>query len=152
MFSPWLDLAFLWARVPLVQVSRHVVFITDAFRRGWVAVWGSWMGYQLQWHTNCLSDDSATSPVLVSTVASGQARVNLHGNHTLTLSQLSSGSSVAQLSSSSAPFTFWASSIMWHALMTAHISGRIETPSPRGPADLESIRGITGRARRSFTP
>ncbi len=34
-FSPWSDLAFLWAGVPLAQVSRHVVVMTDAFTTGW---------------------------------------------------------------------------------------------------------------------
>jgi hypothetical protein len=29
--------------------------------------------------------------------------------------------------------------------MTAHIPGRMETPSPGGPTDLESIQGCTGR-------
>ncbi len=37
-FSPWSDLAFLWAGVPLAQVSRHVVVMTDAFTTGWGAM------------------------------------------------------------------------------------------------------------------
>ncbi len=37
-FSPWSDLAFLWAGVPLAQVSRHVVVMTDASTTGWGAM------------------------------------------------------------------------------------------------------------------
>ncbi len=36
-FSPWTDLAFLRAGVPLEQVSRHVVVTTDASSTGWGA-------------------------------------------------------------------------------------------------------------------
>ncbi|XP_051511818.1 uncharacterized protein LOC127416468 [Myxocyprinus asiaticus] len=38
LFSPWTDLAFLRAGVPLEQVSRHVVVTTDASKTGWGAV------------------------------------------------------------------------------------------------------------------
>ncbi len=37
-FSPWSDLAFLRAGVPLEQVSRHVVVSTDASATGWGAM------------------------------------------------------------------------------------------------------------------
>lgn len=37
LFSPWTDLDFLQVRVPLEQVSRHVV-TKDASRTGWGAV------------------------------------------------------------------------------------------------------------------
>ncbi len=59
-FSPWSDLAFLRAGVPLVQVSRHVVVSTDASAMGWGtmcnghAAAGLWTGPRLQWHVNCL--------------------------------------------------------------------------------------------------
>ncbi len=59
-FSPWTDLAFLWARVPLEQVSRHVVVTTDACSTGWGATFngqaasGLWTGPRLLWHINCL--------------------------------------------------------------------------------------------------
>ncbi len=59
-FSPWSDLAFLRAEVPLEQVSRHVVVSTDASATGWGAMCnghaaaGLWTGPQLQWHINCL--------------------------------------------------------------------------------------------------
>ncbi len=59
-FSPWSDLAFLRAEVPLEQVSRHVVVSTDASATGWGAMCnghaaaGLWTGPQLQCHINCL--------------------------------------------------------------------------------------------------
>ncbi|CAM4571143.1 unnamed protein product [Leuciscus chuanchicus] len=59
-FSPWSDPAFLRARVPLVQVSRHAVVFTDASAMGWGATYkghavsGLWTGPQLHWHINCL--------------------------------------------------------------------------------------------------
>ncbi len=59
-FTPWSDLSFVWAGVPLEQVSRHAVVYTDASAKGWgamfkgLAVSGVWLGPQLHWHINCL--------------------------------------------------------------------------------------------------
>ncbi len=59
-FTPWSDLSFLRAGVPLQQVSRHAVVYTDASAKGWgatfnvLAVSGVWTGPQLHWHINCL--------------------------------------------------------------------------------------------------
>ncbi len=59
-FTPWSDLSFLRAAVPLEQVSRHAVVYTDASAKGWgatfngLAVSGVWMCPQLHWHINCL--------------------------------------------------------------------------------------------------
>ncbi len=59
-FTPWSDLSFLRAGVPLEQVSRHAVVYTDASAKGWgatfngLAVSGAWTGPQLHWHNNCL--------------------------------------------------------------------------------------------------
>ncbi len=59
-FSPWTDLAFLGAGVPLEQVSRHVVVTTDASSTGWGATCNGhaasvlWTGPRLLWHINCL--------------------------------------------------------------------------------------------------
>ncbi len=39
IFSPWSDLSFLWARVPLEQVSRHAVVFTDPSATGWGATY-----------------------------------------------------------------------------------------------------------------
>ncbi len=58
--SPWTDLAFLWAGVPLEQVSRHTVVTTDASSTGWGATCngqaasGLWTGPRLLWHMNYL--------------------------------------------------------------------------------------------------
>ncbi len=58
--SPWNDLAFLQAGVPLEQVSRHTVVTTDASSTGWGATCngqaasGLWTGPRLLWHINCL--------------------------------------------------------------------------------------------------
>ncbi len=49
--SPWMDLAFLRARVPLEQLSRHTVVTTTYNRQ---AASGLWMGPRLLWHINCL--------------------------------------------------------------------------------------------------
>ncbi len=58
--SPWTDLAFLRAGVPLEQVSRHTVVTTDASSTDWGATCngqaasGLWTGPRLLWHINCL--------------------------------------------------------------------------------------------------
>ncbi len=58
--TPWSDLSFLRAGVPLEQVSRHAVVYMDASTTGWgatfngLAVSGVWTGPQLHWHINCL--------------------------------------------------------------------------------------------------
>ncbi len=58
--SPWTDLAFLRAGVPLEQVSRPTVVTTDASSTGWGATCngqaasGLWTGPRLLWHINCL--------------------------------------------------------------------------------------------------
>ncbi len=59
-FTPWSDLSFLRAGVPLEQVSRHAVVYTDASAKGWGATFnghavsGVWTDPQLHWHINCL--------------------------------------------------------------------------------------------------
>ncbi len=81
-FSPWTDLAFLRAGVPLEQVSRHVVVTTDASSTGWGATCngqaasGLWMGPRLLWHINCLE-------LLAVHLAWRQFRPLLLGKHVL---------------------------------------------------------------------
>ncbi len=59
-FTPWSDLSFLRAGVPLEQISRYAVVYTDASAKGWgatfngLAVSGVWTSPQLHWHINCL--------------------------------------------------------------------------------------------------
>ncbi len=81
-FSPWTDLAFLRAGVPLEQVSRHVVVTTDASSTGWGATCngqatsGLWTGPRLLWHINCLE-------LLAVHLALRQCRPLLLGKHML---------------------------------------------------------------------
>ncbi len=55
-FTPWSDLSFPRAGVPLEQVSRHAVVYTDASVKSWWATFnghavsGVWTGPQLHWH------------------------------------------------------------------------------------------------------
>ncbi len=81
-FSPWSNLAFLHAGVPLEQVSRHVVVSTDASTTGWGAMCnghaaaGLWTGHQLQWHINCLE-------LLAVWLALRRFKTLLHERHVL---------------------------------------------------------------------
>ncbi len=81
-FSPWTDLTFLRARMPLEQVSRHVVVTTDASSMGWSAICNGqaasvlWTGPQLIWHINCLE-------LLAVHLALRQYRPLLLGKHVL---------------------------------------------------------------------
>lgn len=121
-FSSCSDHAFLWAKVPLEQVSRHIVVTKDDSRMGWghAALW-SWMGLRLQWHTNFPRiAGSATHPASILTIASGQARVCLHGQHYDgcvhqpggVCSHRMSPSPPLESSATWATFTFWARSIV----------------------------------------
>ncbi len=82
LFSLWSDLAFLWAGVPLGQVSRHVVVTTDASSMGWGATCNRqaaswlWTGPRLLWHINCLE-------LLAVHLALRQFRPLLQGKHML---------------------------------------------------------------------
>ncbi len=81
-FSPWTDLAFLRAGVPLEQVSRHVVVTIDASSTGWGATCngqaasGLWTGPRLLWQVNCLE-------LLAVHLALRQFRPLLLGKHVL---------------------------------------------------------------------
>ncbi len=167
-FSPWTDLAFLWAGVPLEQVSRHVVVTTDASSTGWGATCsgqaasGLWTGPRLLWHINCLE-------LLAVHLALRQFRPLLLGKHVLVStdntaavsyinrmgvydhaachsSPAISSSGVTRGSNRCALSTFRGSSIV--RPMRFHDSSlprRMATPSRDDPADLESIRGSSGR-------
>ncbi len=81
-FTPWSDLSFLRAGVPLEQVSRHAVVYTDASTKGWGAtfnghaVLGVWTGPQLHWHINCLE-------LLAVHLALNRLKRRLRGEHVL---------------------------------------------------------------------
>ncbi len=81
-FTPWSDLSFLRAGVPLEQVSRHAVVYTDASAKGWGATFnghavsGVWTGPQLHWHINCLE-------LLAVHLALNRLKGRLRGEHVL---------------------------------------------------------------------
>ncbi len=81
-FTPWSDLSFLGAGVPLEQVSRHTVVYTDASAKGWGATFnghavsGVWTGPQLHWHINCLE-------LLAVHLALNRLKRRLRGEHVL---------------------------------------------------------------------
>ncbi len=81
-FTPWSDLSFLRAGVPLEQVSRHAVVYTDASAKGWGATFnghavsGVWTGPQLHWHINCLE-------LLAVHLALNRLKRRLRGEHVL---------------------------------------------------------------------
>ncbi len=168
-FSPWSDLAFLRAGVPLEQVSRHVVVSTDASAMGWGAMCnghaaaGLWTGPQLQWHINCLE-------LLAVWLALRRFRTLLHEKHVLVRSDntvtvayinhqggLRSPSHVATRPPSP-PLESEASEVASRrscprraqpcsrrALTSARPSGRMATPPRDTPADLETLRGRSGK-------
>ncbi len=159
-FSPWTDLAFLWAGVPLEQVSRHVVVTTDASSTGWGATCnrqaasGLWMGPRLLWHINCLE-------LLAVHLALRQFRPLLLGKHCGCVVYQPDGgytitphvtarppsppleSHAAQIAAR-CPHSGGAQSCGRRALTTAHFPRRMATPSRDDPADLESIRRSSG--------
>ncbi len=168
-FSPWTDLAFLRAGVPLEQVSRHVVVTTDASSTGWGATCngqaasGLWMGPRLLWHINCLE-------LLAVHLALRQFRPLLLGKHVLVRTDNTAAvsyinrmggirsrphvtarppsppleSHAAQIAAR-CPHSGGAQSCGRRALTTAHFPRRMATPSRDDPADLESIRRSSGR-------
>ncbi len=81
-FTPWSDLSFLRAGMPLEQVSRHAVVYTDASAKGWGATFnghavsGVWTGPQLHWHINCLE-------LLAVHLALNRLKRRLRGEHVL---------------------------------------------------------------------
>ncbi len=142
-FSPWSDLAFLWAGIPLDQVSRHVVVSTDASTTGWGAMCnghaaaGLWTGPQLQWHINCLE-------LLAVWLALRRFRTLLP-SHVATRPPSPPLESEASEVASRRSCPRRAQSCSRRALTSARPSGRMAAP-PRGtPADLETLRGRSGR-------
>ncbi len=164
-FSPWTDLAFLRAGVPLEQVSRHVVVTTDASSTGWGATCngqaasGLWTGPRLLWHINCLE-------LLAVHLALRQFRPLLLGKHVLVRTDNTAAVSYInrmggirsrRMSQLARHLLLWSHTRLKSlravqsqscgrcALTTAHFPRRMATPSRDDPADLESIRGSSGR-------
>ncbi len=167
--SPWTDLALLRAGVPLKQVSRHTVVTTDASSTGWgvtcngQAASGLWTGPRLLWHINCLE-------LWAVHLALRQFWPLLLGKHVLVRTENTAAVSYInrlggirshRMSQLARHLLLWshmqfkslravhipgaAQSCGRRALTTAHIPRRVATTSRDDPADLESIRGNSGR-------
>ncbi len=168
-FSPWTDLAFLRAGVPLEQVSRHVVVTTDASSTGWGATCNGQASLgALDGASTALAHQlpraagSASSLAAVSATAVRQACVGPYrqhcgcavyqpdGGYTITPHVTARPPSppleshAAQIAAR-CPHSGGAQSCSLCALTTAHFPRRMATPSRDDPADLESIRGSSGR-------
>ncbi len=165
--SPWTDLVFLRAGVPLEQLSWHTVITTDASSTGWGATCngqaasGLWTGPRLLWHINCLE-------LWAVHLALRQFRPLLLGKHVLVRTDNTAAISYQPVGgymitphvtarppspplelhtvqvTARCPHLGEAQSCGQRALTTAHIPWRVATPSRDDPADLESIRGSSG--------
>ncbi len=165
--SPWTDLAFLRAGVPLEQVSRHTVvtrcqhglgrYMQRAGSLGALDRAPTTLAHQLPGAVG-----SAFSLAAVPATAVGQARASPHGQHCGGLVyQPAGGYTITPhvtarppsppLESHAVQVTACCShpgaaqSCGRRALTTAHVPRRVATPSRDDPADLESIRGSSGR-------
>ncbi len=166
--SPCTDLAFLRAGVPLEQLSRHTVVTTDlqhglgrymqrAGSLGALDRAPTALAHQLPGAVG-----SAFSLAAVPATAVGQARASPHRQHCGGLVyQPAGGYKITPhvtarppsppLESHAVQVTACCShpgaaqSCGRRALTTAHVPRRVATPSGDDPADLESIRGSSGR-------
>ncbi len=143
-------------------MSRHTVVTTDASSTGWQPR-GSGQGPRLLWDINCLE-------LWAVHLALRQFRPLLLGKHVLVRTDNTAavlyinrlgGIRSHHMSQLARYLLFWshtqfksllrcshpgeAQSCGRRALMTAHIPRRVATPSRDNPADLESIRGSSGR-------
>ncbi len=167
--QPMVGPCFLWAGVPLEQVSRHVVVSTDASTTGW--------GGHVQWACSCGALDRAPAAVAyqLPRVAGSMAcsaplqnaatrekftgpygqhcdrcvhqppRRSTLPSHVATRRPSPPLESEASEVASRRSCSWRAQSCSRRALTSARPSGRMTTP-PRGiPADLETLRGRSGR-------
>ncbi len=168
-FNPWSDLAFLRAEVPLEQVSRHVVVSTDASATGWGAMCNGHaaargldrapaaVAYQLPRVAG-----SIACSALLQNAATREAYTGPFGQHCDRCVHQPPGRSTlpshVATRPPSPPLESEASEVASRrscprraqscsrrALASARLSGRMATP-PRGtPAELETLRGRSGR-------
>ncbi len=170
-FTPWSDLSFLRAGVPLEQVSRHAVVYTDASAKGWGATFnghavsGVWTGPQLHWHINCLE-------LLAVHLALNRLKRRSRGEHVLV--RTDNTATVAYINQQGGLRSRRMSQLARHLLLwsrrasevasrhsypglaqpdsrravTSCAPRRMETPSPDGPADLATFWTRTGRPVR----
>ncbi len=159
-FSPWSDLAFLRAGVPLEQVSRHVVVSTDASATGWGAMCNghaATVAYQLP----RVAGSMACSAPLQS-AATREACTGPLGQHCDRCVHQPPGRSTlpshVATRPPSPPLESEASEVASchscprraqpcsrQALTSARPSGRMATPPWGTPADLETLWGRSGR-------
>ncbi len=161
-FTPWSDLSFLWG-VPLEKVSRHAVAYLDASTTGWwatfngLAVLGVWTGPQLHLHIKLLRVAGSTPELELSQEAlTRQARTGLIGQycercvhqptmwftlplHVATCPPSPPLESEASEVDSRHLYSRFAQPDSRRA-DTSYAPRRVETPSPDGPADLETFR------------
>ncbi len=168
--TPWSDLSFLRAGVPLEQVSRYAVVYTDASTKGWgatlngLAVSGVWMGPQLHWNIKQLPRVAGSTPGLEPSqeTLTRRARTGPRGQHCdrcvhqpTRWSTLPSH--VATRPPPPPPLESEASEVASRhsysglaqpdsrRAVTSCAPRRMETPSPDGPADLATFWTRTGR-------
>ncbi len=167
--GPWSDLAFLRAGVPLEQVSRHVVVSTDASATGWGAMCnghaaaGLWTGppaavaYQLPRVAGSMACSAPLQNAATREAYTGPLgqhcdrcvhqppRRSTLPSHVATRPPSPPLESEASEVASRRSCPRRAQSCSRRALTSARPSGRMATP-PRGtPADLETLRGRSGR-------
>ncbi len=164
-FTPWLDLSFLRAGVPLEQVSRHAVVYTDASAKGWgatfngLAVSGVWTGPQTALAYQ-LPRVAGSTPGLEPSqeTLTRRARTGPYGQHCdrcvhqpTRWSTLPSHvatrpppppleSEASEVASRHSYSGFAQPDSRW--AVTSCAPRRMETPSPDGPADLRRF-GLT---------
>ncbi len=145
-FSPWIDPSFLWAGVPLEQVSKHSVVFTEASATGWGATYnghavsGVWTGPQLHWHTNFLE-------LLAVLLALSCLRVHIRFtllSHVITRLSPPPLESEASEVASCHPHSRSVQSGGQRAVSSGTSWG-VETPSLGSPADLETVWSCSGR-------
>ncbi len=162
-FSPWSDLAFLRAGVPLEQVSRHDVVSTDASATGWARSRGALdrapaaVAYQLPRVAGSMACSAPLQNAATREAYTGPLgqhcdhcvhqppRRSTLPSHVATRPPSPPLESEASEVASRRSCPRRAQSCSRRALTSARPSGRMATP-PRGtPADLETLRGRSGR-------
>ncbi len=155
--SPWMVLAFLRARVPLEQVSRHTVVTIDASSTCWGATCNGQAASGLLTgpptalaHQLPRTVGSASSLMAVPATAVGQARASPHGQHCGCLVHQPVGRYTITPHVTARPPS---PALESHAVQVtvrcpnpgeAYVPQRMATLSRDDPADLESIRGSSG--------
>ncbi len=171
IFTPWSDLSFLRAEVPLEQVSRQAVVYTDASVKGWgdyvqqtCSVGGldgspTALAHQLPRVAGSTPGLELSQEALMGDAGSGP-----HGQHcdryVHQTTRWSTLQSHVVTRTPPPPLESEASEVaLRHShsglaqpgsqrAVTSCAARRAETPSPDGPADLETFRTRTGRPVR----